>query len=530
MKSWKKPTNELIDRVLGLMKKEFDHEYFFSRLKNPLWIQPLVERGCLQSPPKVRKLPNGYIQTPVWPELRYLKNVVRDATDEVLEVVRALPEADNPRVYDDILDITLQLDAKRSAKLLSKILESTELERPIWGHKYANVLVHWTVGNQTSAALELTKVLVDFVPDPASKTKQEGRRKKPADAATIYGTQLEPLPRIDSSSVDSGEYHEIMTRGVRVLAEIVPYKVATTLIHTTVNMIRFQTHQSDFAEHKDHSEVWCERLTKSESNFDDPKTTLIHTLVYACEQVYEQTSDAVPELDSFLRNQEWGVFKRLRHHLFALYPNETTKPWIQELIRKYEGYKRSEYDYEFQQMIQNACQKFGASLLTEAERKQIFDAICSGPSKASYRAWIVDFLEDEFTEEKFKDRQRRFHHAQLRPFECLLFGKYADYFQELEHDAEHPITDEDYSPYRIRTSFGANNRSPRSTADLEGCDDENLLRYINDWNSEEVFYDGSKYMEINIQGLSQAFKTIFKKSIIPDPQQTKVLDSELRED
>ena len=267
--------------------------------------------------------------------------------------------------------------------------------------------------------------------------------------------------------------------------------------------------------------MWCERLTKSESNFDDPKTTLIHTLVYACEQVYEQTSDAVPELDSFLRNQEWGVFKRLRHHLFALYPNETTKPWIQELIRKYEGYKRLGYDYEFQQMIQNACQKFGASLLTEAERKQIFDAICSGPSKASYRAWIVDFLEDEFTEEKFKDRQRRFHHAQLRPFECLLFGKYADYFQELEHDAEHPITDEDYSPYRIRTSFGANNRSPRSTADLEGCDDENLLRYINDWNSEEVFYDGSKYMEINIQGLNQAFKTIFKKSIIPDPNRLR---------
>ena len=244
MKSWKKPTNELVDRTFGLMRKEFDHEYFFSRLKNPLWIQPLVERGCFQFPPKMKKLPGGYIQTPVWPELRYLKNVAKDAPDEVLEVVRALPEVDNPRVYDDILDITLQLDAKRSAKLLSKILESTELERPIWGHKYANVLVHWTVGNQTSAALELTKVLVEFVPDPASKTKQERRRKKPADAATIYGTQLEPLPRIDSSSVDSGEYHEIMTRGVRVLAEIVPYKVATTLIHTTVNMIRCQTHQS----------------------------------------------------------------------------------------------------------------------------------------------------------------------------------------------------------------------------------------------------------------------------------------------
>ena len=54
MKSWKKPTNELIDRAYGMMKKQFDHEYFFTRLKNPLWIQPLVERGCFQSPPKMK--------------------------------------------------------------------------------------------------------------------------------------------------------------------------------------------------------------------------------------------------------------------------------------------------------------------------------------------------------------------------------------------------------------------------------------------------------------------------------------------
>ena len=498
------------------MRKEFDREYFFSRLKNPLWIQPLVERDCFQSPPKMRKLPGGSIQTPVWPELRYLKNAAKDAPDEVLEVVRALPKVDNPRVYDDVLDIALQLDAKRSAKLLSKILESAELERPIWGHKYIDLLVHWTVGNETSTALELTKVLVEFLPDPDTKNKQERRRKKPADPATVYDTQLEPLPRFDFSPVDSDEYHNLMTKGVRVLAETVPYEVATILIHTTANMIRLRTHQSDLAEHKDYSEVWCERLTEPESKYGDPNATLVHTLVYACEQVYEQTSETVPKIDNLLRNQEWNVFTRLRHHLFALYPNETTKPWIQELIRTYEGYNRSEYDYEFQQMIQNTCQKFGESLLTEPERKTIFDAICSGPSKASYRAWIVDFLEDEFTEEKFKDRQRRFHHAQLRPFECLLFGIYADYYQELEHDAEHPITDEDYSPYRIRTSFGANNRSPCSTDDLANYGDEKLLRYINDWNNEEVFHDGSTYMEINVQGLSQTFEAIFKNSIIPD--------------
>ncbi len=516
MKSWKKPTNELIDRAYGMMKKQFDHEYFFTRLKNPLWIQPLVERGCFQSPPKMKKLPGGYVQTPVWPELRYLKNVVKDATDEVLKVLIELPEVDNPRIYDDILDLALQLHAKQSAKLLPKILESAELEHPIWGHKYADLLVHWAEGNETSVALELTKVLVGYVPDPESKNKQARRRKKPLDPATIYNTQLQPLPRIDASPVDSGEYYEIMAKGVRSLAETVPYKVACILINTTVNMIHFRTHQSDLAEHKDYSEVWCGRLTESESNYDDPEKTLVHTLVYACEKVYEQTSEDVPKLDSFLRNQEWGIFKRLRHHLFALYPNETTKPWIQKLLRKYEGYNRWEYDYEFQQMIQSACQKFGMSLITEAEREQIFDAIFSGPSKADYQEWIVGFLGNEFNEKKFRERQRRFHQAQLKPFACVLFGKYANYLQELENEAENPISDEDYSPYIVQTSFGQNNQSPITPKDLAICNDGELLDYINRWNNEEAFYDGRKYMEINIQGLAQAFETVFKKSIMFD--------------
>ena len=64
MKSWKKPTNEMIDRALASVKKEVDRQYFFSQLKNPLWIQPLVERGRFQSPPKVKELPGGNIQMP----------------------------------------------------------------------------------------------------------------------------------------------------------------------------------------------------------------------------------------------------------------------------------------------------------------------------------------------------------------------------------------------------------------------------------------------------------------------------------
>ena len=115
----------MIDRALRSVKKETDHRYFFSRLKNPLWIQPLAERGYFQSPPKIRLFDDGYVQFPSWPELQYLKNVSRDIPDEVIEIVLQLPKVDNPSVYNEILEIALQLHGEQSVKLKPKILEYT---------------------------------------------------------------------------------------------------------------------------------------------------------------------------------------------------------------------------------------------------------------------------------------------------------------------------------------------------------------------------------------------------------------------
>ena len=517
MKSWKKPTNEMIDKALQSAKKGTARKYFFSQLKNPLWLQPLAERGCFQSPPSVMRFDDDSIQFPSWPEFQYLKNISRDIPDEVINLILGLPKVDNPSVYNDILEIALQLQGEQSTQLKPKILEYTEIilefsdvDLWLWTHKYADLLAHWAAENQTSAALELTKVLIEFAPDPQSKVKEKRRRKNTTNFGTFYETSLKPSPRIGSL-----EYDEIMSKGVRPLAEKEPYRVALLLTDTTVNMIRLRTHQEELDQKIDSSEIWYEQLDGLDTGSEDPDKTLVHTLIFACKQVYEKSPDSVVNLDTVLRNQRWKVFKRLRQHLYAQYPNEQTKPWIRELILGHEGYHLWEHRYEFQRMIRSACKHFGASLLTKTERAQIFDAICSGPSKANYQAWVVEWLGQEFTEERFQQRQRGFHRKQFKPFEPLLFGKYATYFRELEDKATDPISDEDYPP--IKTKGGSvSTRSPRSSEALAAFTDEELLTHINKWEGNELLSEGNSFVEINIEGFAKAFQTVFKKTIIPD--------------
>ena len=159
-KSRKKLKSETVDRALKLIEKETDHQHFFSRLKNPRWIQPLAERDCFKSPPSIRYLPDGYVQYPFWPELEYLKNVSLEAPEEVIQIALELPAVDNPRIYNDILDIALLLDGEQSARLKPKILEYARLEHQLFGHRYHELLALWVAENQTQAALELSDILV----------------------------------------------------------------------------------------------------------------------------------------------------------------------------------------------------------------------------------------------------------------------------------------------------------------------------------------------------------------------------------
>ena len=511
MKSWKKPTDEMVDKTLKLAKKGTGSRYFFSRLKNPLWIQPLVERGYFQSPPSKIKYfddysDDVYVQYPSWSELQYLKNVSRDVPDEVINVVLDLPPVDNPSVYSEILEMALQLDGEQSVKLKPKILESIDIDYQFLPHRYADLLAHWTSENQTSAALELTKILIEFAPDPQSKVKEKRRRENPTDFATFCETSLEPSPQIVRL-----EYKEIMSTGVRPLAEKEPYQVACLLIDTTTNMIYLRMHQEELDQEVDLSEIWYERFHEMDIDYGDPDKTLVHTLIFACKQVYEKSPDSIVALDKVLRNQLWGVFKRLRQHLYAQYPNEQTKPWIHELILEHKDYSQWEHRYEFQRMIRSACEHFGETLLTKTERTQIFDTICVGPPKEDFQKRMGE----EFTEEKFLQHQRSFHRKQFKPFEPLLFGKHATYFRELENKAADPISDEDYPP--IKTIGGAvSNHSPRSPKDLENLTDEKLLTFINEWEGNELFPEGDSIVEINIEGLAGVFQAVFEKTILPD--------------
>ena len=520
------PTEDDVNSMLKLIKRRgANYAFFFAHAKDGVWLEPLRSNGYFDNPPDSKEMPDGGYSAPFWPPISYLIRVYETKSEKVLEILENLPETSNPRILEGIMDVVLKADSVEVVNRLSSRILSF-LDHAIWGRNKIIELLKKPflfdrgLAGFTSAFL---RKLVGFVPDRDAKEKQAHRleildettsHEPMSDYMEYVTTFLEPSPRFEEWG-----YQQILENGIRPLCEKEPYQIARILIDATASMIRLSKYQEDLDEEgdEDSSETWCRRLNRFARNYVDSKELLVHTLIFACEKVYEKSPESIEGLDQALRNQRWKVFKRLRQHLYALSPNEQTLPWIREFILEHKDYAKWEHHYEFQLMIRKACEHFDASLLNEEERTKIFEAILSGPSKENHQEWMGE----RFTEEGFQQWKRNFHRRQLRPFARLLTGKYQSRFQELEVVAEKPLSDEDYSP--VGQGGMVSYRSPSSPEDLARIGDEELLTYINTWQEgrpwyEENRYEDDKWVEINIGALAGAFRIVFKDKIIPNEE------------
>lgn len=511
MKSWTQPTDEMIEKALGSVKKETDRQYFFSRLNNPLWLEPIKERGYLSNPPSTKHLPDGYIQYPHWPELDYLVNITSEAPDSVIDTILSLPKSDNPRVYESVLSIALKLEGDKSLQLLPKVTEYIDLSNQFLAHQFPDLLKYWAEQGGARQALEVAKLLISFKEDPKAWQKKQMRQKNPNSP----GCSLEPLPLFGE-----WEYQQILETGVRPIIEQEPSLVALALIEVVDSMIRLGTHFEDIdkGRNEDYSEIWCRRVDKPDRDYQTVKETLVHTLTFACEKAFEEGLESSNVLDQQLRKPRWKLFIRLRQHLYALYPNKLTLPWIREQILEHDAYSKWDHHYEFQLMIRTACEHFGDELLSDEESQNIIDAILSGPTKEDFRKW----LGESYTDDAFNQRQRYFHRMQLRPFYSLLRNGTRAYFDKLVAEVEgedqaDSIEDDSYSPYGDMKSGTVSYQSPKSIEEFDNYSDEEILLYLNNWN--EAHRDQDNWLiEINFSALANVFQSLFKEKVLHDEE------------
>ena len=495
-----------VDRIFWLIERRgANYVFFFAEAPDPSWIPALKEKGYFLHPTNVEDLGDGRVNLPNWWPIRYLARMATLATADVIQIVEEFPDFGNPRVYDGILDIALQLTGADTAALKARLVEYAKMPGTLLPYRLPELLAHWTREGQTEAALELAKEMVYFARDPEAEEKQVRRRENPRG----WTTMLQPRPRLEQ-----WDYLQMMEKGIRPLAEAEPYRAALLLISAVNALIYEGMHrvEIDQAGEEDRSEIRYPNLRGPTGEVLRASDALVATMTFACEEAWIKDPASIDDLDNHLRTRRWKIFRRLRQHLYALHPDQQTRAWIREEVLGHTNYSQWEHDYEFQYMIRQACESLGDGLLSRDELMVIFDAILDGPDQEAFRR----FAGETYTEELFQQRRRYFHRMQLRPFRSVLFGEHREYFRELEDKAGTDINDADYRQVGEGRSGMVSRHSPRTGGELASLQDEDLLEYINEWDDEH--HDDEDWLvEVTIEALSEAFEAFFSDTVIATP-------------
>ncbi|WP_309401022.1 hypothetical protein [Cerasicoccus maritimus] len=472
--------------------------FFWSQAQSPQWLTSLPIE-CYKCP-DVQTTSSGY-SFPRWPAELYLSRMLEQETTKVAKILSQL-DTNNVFYYDLLCKAAALCDLERNPWIIKNIIKYINSEYKLSRSEIPTLLEKLSDIEPLALGIEILDSALEFLPDPEAESKIELLRKGSEESRYI---SLKPKPKFDRY-----EYDEILNQGVRGFVAKDAYAVSILLIEHVNKMLDLGSYQDDPDERhgEDFSEIWCRRLDRPDNSLDEPKETLVHSLTMACEKAYERCPDHIKELDRALREPKWHVFKRLRQHLYAKFPSETNKPWIEDLVREHEDYDKWDYHYEFQVMLRTACTHFDKFLDT-ATLRAIFEQIKSGPNQQRFKEW----LGDNYSDEGWEKRKAYFHRSQLRPFESKLFGDYKAYYETLCAEAKSEITDENYSPVGETRGGTVSHRSPYSQEALAKLDDEELLKLINEW--DESHRDEKDWLiEIDVSSLAGAFAKLFRSEII----------------
>lgn len=323
-------SDDQINKVLEKINKTpVAYAYFFNNINNPAWLVPLKEKGFFKNPtPAIRQ--DGYIQFPVWPESGYLARIADRAEDEVLAIIKDLPDTDNERVMDDVVNALLKIDPTKAAQLTEKVKLYVNSSQYLLLNQSASELVcKLAEAGKVGAALALSKEMLEVFPDPQleSKLKEQYVMIK---ASTKY------------RNYDYKDILEKVTPSLAAAAPLATIDLYADLLH---NAIAYEfTHWKENKDEEvkveekkdDISWIWRPQIANNNENNDDPENVLTTALRDTVLALLQNTSisdvDKKAKLQSLI-DRNFYIFKRIVEFTLRDYKDTATfKPIYDSLL------------------------------------------------------------------------------------------------------------------------------------------------------------------------------------------------------
>lgn len=366
-----KVTAQQIAQLRDLLQSGADADLFFSSIKSPDWIGPLLENGFFDSPPKAER-GESWVRFPAWPQSRYLVRVADHAPELAVKAALSIPQTDNGRVNNDVLKVALAVPPASAARLLPRIEEALLSTALRGAASDAGEVIARLAHTVPAEARELLRRLISFTPDP-DKAQKEMQR----EAGVLVGSSLNPKARFNEH-----DYQELLAAAVPPLLAAQPWETLEMLADA-VNAYIWEKMGNAAGSGRDGSLYWRPSIAEHEQNSDHQEVTyLISAVRQAGEDLVKGGIVTTAQLSKLAHRYRWDLFKRLEMHWARQLQSQFDANVIRNLLLDPAHFFSSEYDLEYGLLLRAVF-----PTLAPEDQLQIFQWTEQGPDEEDL-AWM----------------------------------------------------------------------------------------------------------------------------------------------
>ena len=476
MRSWKKPTLDLVDRAISLLAYAEHYRYFFDRLENPEWLEPLWKKGFFRSPPSpVKDKDKGTISFPPWPEARYLARMAKYKPQLVRDIIGQMPETDNIQVLCELADAALNMPSNIAATLINKFNQWTNVQYLdiVLAEKLGKLIEHLAKGHQLEQALSLAENLLDVKEPKEDIFKKIGLDTKIKDPQTKIG--------------DIWHYGEILSKNIPALIKAGKLKAFDFFCKLLNKAIKISIKSE--SEDEDFSSYWRPAIEEHPQNIkEDVKNVLVDTVRDATELLIKENLASLEKIIDHLESYYYPIFKRIILYLLWRF-TEQAQELIPKYLINYHPFSDLHFRHEYTLLLRKAFRS-----LSPEEQKQIFKWIEAGPEP--------ELLEGKSFEEK--ERYKKWWlYRELARFNLEdLPEKWQKQYKELVKEFGEP----EHPDLEIYFSTWSGPTSPLTVEELRQKSVDEIVNFLKKWEPPKSIIE-----EPSPEGLGRVLSTVVKE-------------------
>lgn len=482
-RSWKIPTSEEVARAVVLLGQPAQARYFFDRLNNPEWIQPLRELGVFRRPPPAGpEDEKGRRSYPLWPPSRYLARMASARPHLVRAIINEMTDTNNGVIHEDIVFAALNMPPEVAASIVPVIVERVRPHFPLLPAKLAELMVHVAAEGQEQSALLLAKLILTPI-------------RRDTEPVHLGGELVDLGPAIEPP-IPEHEYEEVLRTHFQRLVDRVGFPAIQTLGDILEQAV--SKGESRGSGPQDHSEIWRPAIEDRQENIgSETKGLLVVGLRDAAVRLVHMTPTELGHVVLELEGRPWHIFRRIALHLLRTFRElPQGKTLSEERLRDRSLFDASWARNEYVQLLGAA---FGQ--LSHGQQEEILSWIDSGPDLDAFRrfeeAWTGRIPPESDVERFRRMWQRDYLHLVAQH----LQGRRAEFYRALVDELGEPAALDASS----RVSSWVGPTSPATADEIRRMSGATLSEFLRRWRHRGTHFEPTP------EGLGRVLAAVVKE-------------------